>query len=278
MTGAARPQGRREIIELLERHGRRPRKSLGQHFLADPNIVDRIVRLAGVGPQTRVVEIGAGTGTLTRALAATGATVVAYEVDEDLRPVLEDSLRDAGNVAIRFADALDVDFAADLGPGPWTLVANLPYNVGTPLVLDLLRRAPEITEFVVMVQREVADRLAAEPGSRQYGIPSVIARLYAEVRFGFAVPPQVFVPPPEVASAVLSLHRIGASPLAPQAEVLVHAAFGQRRKMLRRSLTSTLADPEAVLQAAGIDPTRRAEDLSVDDYLAVARVAGSPTE
>ena len=271
MSDALRPQGRREIIDLLERHGRRPRKALGQHFLADPNIVDRIVRLAGVGSESRVVEIGAGTGTLTRALAATGAEVVAYEIDASLAPLLEETVAGVGTVDVRFADAMQVDFAEVLGPGPWVLVANLPYNVGTPLVLDLLRDVPAVTRFVVMIQREVADRLAAEPGSRKYGLPSVVVRLYGTVRFGFRVSPQVFVPPPDVDSAVVVVERGATPPFARQAEVLAQAAFGQRRKMIRRSLTTVLTDPETILDAAGIDPTVRAEDLSVGDFLAIAR-------
>jgi 16S rRNA (adenine1518-N6/adenine1519-N6)-dimethyltransferase len=278
MAGEIRPQGRREILELLDRHGCRPRKALGQHFLADPNIVERIVRLAGVDAESRVVEIGAGTGTLTRALAATGAHVVAYEVDQDLRPVLEESVAGAGLVDLRFEDVTVVDFTDALGSGPWTLVANLPYNVGTPLVLDLLRKAPDISRFVVMVQREVADRLAAEPGSRRYGVPSVIARLHASVRFGFTVPPQVFVPSPDVESAVVSLERIVAPAFAGQAAVLAQAAFGQRRKMLRRSLATALTDPETILESVGIDPTKRAEDLTVEEYLAIAGAVSSGLE
>jgi len=270
MPGELRPQGRREILDLLDRHDCKPRKALGQHFLADPNIVERIVRMAGVGAESRVVEIGAGTGTLTRALAATGAHVVASEVDPALKPVLEESVAGVRSVDVRLADATEVDFAAALGDGPWTLVANLPYNVGTPLVLDLLRNAPGITRFVVMVQREVADRLTAGPGSRKYGVPSVIARIHAMVRFGFTVPPQVFVPPPDVESAVVLLERVATPPHAGQAAVLAQAAFGQRRKMLRRSLATALTDPEAVLESVGIDPTQRAEDLSIDDYLAIA--------
>jgi 16S rRNA (adenine1518-N6/adenine1519-N6)-dimethyltransferase len=274
VNDTARPQGRREIIELLERHGRRPRKSLGQHFLADPNIVDRIVRLAGVGPDDRVVEIGAGTGTLTRALAATGSRVVAYEIDASLEPLLREAVAGLGSVEVRIADALEVDLAAELADGPWTLVANLPYNVGTPLLLDLLRDVVAITRFVVMVQREVADRLTALPGSKQYGIPSVVAGLYANVQFGFRVPPQVFVPPPDVESGVVILERRRPPPEAPSAEALAQAAFRQRRKMIRRSLATVLTDPESVLAAAGVDATLRAEDLAVADYVAIARAIG----
>lgn len=265
-----RPQGVAEIRELLARHDVHPSKRLGQHFLADPNIVDRIVRFAEVGAADRIVEIGAGTGTMTRALAATGAHVVSFEVDDSLRPILEETLDGAG-VDLRFRDAMTADLEAELEGSPWKLVANLPYNVGTPLLLDMLRHVPKVTRFVVMLQREVADRLVAGPGSKQYGVPSVIARLYATIRFGFGVPPQVFVPPPEVASAVVRLDRIPVDASAAEAERLALAAFGQRRKMLRRSLAGAVADPARLLRTAGIAETARAEELAVDDYLRLAR-------
>jgi 16S rRNA (adenine1518-N6/adenine1519-N6)-dimethyltransferase len=265
-------QRRTEIVELLERHGLRPNKRLGQHFLADPNIVDRIVRFSGVGADDSVVEIGTGTGTLTSALAATGARVVTYEVDERLRPVIVEVL-EASGVTVRFADATRGETLDGLGPGPWRLVANLPYNVGTPLLLDLLRDRSDIVSYVVMLQREVADRLAAGPGSRKYGLPSVVARLYGEVTFGFAVAPQVFYPAPEVGSAVVRVDRISPHPAARRAEELAVAAFGTRRKMLRRSLRDVLPDPEVVLEAAGIVPTSRAEELSAADFIRMAEAA-----
>ena len=271
MTSASdRPaQSRVEIVALLDRHGLRPRKRLGQHFLADPNIVERIVRLADLTADDRVLEVGAGTGTLTRSLASTGATVVAYEVDVGLRPVLEETLTGC-DVDLRFEDVTRVDLPARLTAGPWTLVANLPYNVGTPLVLDLLRTAPRIERFVVMVQSEVGDRLAARPGSKTYGLPSVVAQLHADVRAGFRVPAQVFVPAPDVASLVVVLERRPAPPRTEAAIELAAAAFNQRRKMLRRSLVPVLVDPEAMLRAAGIEPTARAEELAPGDYLRLA--------
>jgi 16S rRNA (adenine1518-N6/adenine1519-N6)-dimethyltransferase len=262
-------QSRVEIVALLDRHGLRPRKRLGQHFLADPNIVERIVRLAEVTAADHVLEVGAGTGTLTRALAATGASVVAYEVDDLLRPVLEETLAGC-DVDLRFEDVTRADLAAQLPDGLWTLVANLPYNVGTPLVLDLLRSAPRITRFVVMVQSEVGERLAATPGSKSYGLPSVVAQLHAEVRAGFRVPPQVFVPAPDVDSLVVVLKRRPVPPRTEAAIELAAAAFNQRRKMLRRSLVAVVVDPETVLESAGIDPTVRAEELAPGDYLRLA--------
>jgi 16S rRNA (adenine1518-N6/adenine1519-N6)-dimethyltransferase len=267
------PQGRTEIRDLLATAGLHPRKSLGQHFLADPNVTRRIVRLADVGPGVRVVEIGAGTGTLTAALAATGAHVVAYEVDPGLVEILEREVGGLPNVEIRERDASKIDLANDLARGPWTMVSNLPYNVGTGIVLDALRGAPDIVRFVVMVQREVADRLLAVPGTRTYGLPSVVIGLHARGRLAFRVSASVFVPPPRVGSAVVDLERVPAPEGAAAAIELAAAAFGHRRKMVRRSLAGVLADPDGALRAAGIDPTSRAEVLSADDYLALARVS-----
>ncbi len=268
MTAA---QGRAEIRALLQRHGHRPNKALGQHFLADPNMVARIVRTAGVGPGDRVVEVGAGTGTLTAALAATGAEVVAFEIDRHLEPLLREAVGDL-DVDLRIEPATRSALAA-LGEGPWTMVANLPYNVGTPLVLDLLQEVPAIVRFVVMVQVEVAERLAAGPGSRRYGLPSVIAGLYGEVRLLFPVAAAVFFPPPEVDSAVIEIVRRGdVSSHAAAAVCLAATAFRQRRKMLRGSLSGVLADPVGTLRAAGIDETARPETLEPAAFVRLAEV------
>lgn len=266
-------QTRSEIRALLERHGLTPRRHLGQHFLADPNIVDKIVRVASVGPGDRVVEVGPGTGTLTAALAATGARVVAWEVDEGLRPVLDETLGNLDGVDVRFGDAARVDFDAELDAGTWVLVANLPYNVGTPIVLDVLRHVPRIARLVVMVQAEVADRFAAEPGSKAYGLPSVVVGLHARLVDAFDVPAQVFVPPPNVASTVVVLERVPAPDGAEMAIELAAAGFGQRRKMLRTALRSVIDDPVARCEAAGIDPTRRAEELGPAEWLTLAAAA-----
>ena len=262
----AEPQTRTEIRALLDRHGLRPKKRLGQHFLADPNIVDKIVRSADVGAGDRVVEIGPGTGTLTAALAATGASVVTYEVDEALAPLLAETVGHLPNVEVRFTDAAKVDFGAELDGGPWALVANLPYNVGTPIVLDVLRHVPAVTKVVVMVQAEVARRFGAEPGTVDYGLPSVVVGLHARVVDRFDVPGQVFVPPPNVGSSVVVLERTATSPLSEQAIELAGIAFAQRRKMLR----ATLRDHTAAIEAAGIDPTARPETLGPDVWLALA--------
>jgi 16S rRNA (adenine1518-N6/adenine1519-N6)-dimethyltransferase len=269
---AEEPLGRGATARLLAAHGVHPRKELGQHFLVDPNLVRRIVAVAGVGPGDRVLEIGAGAGTLTRGLAAAGARVLAYEVDPRLRPVLEAALEGVGGVEVRYEDASDLEPAA-LGEGPWVMVANLPYNVGTPLLLRLLRQAPAITRFVVMLQREAVERLAAPPGSRVYGLPSVVVRLHGTVEVALRVPATVFLPPPRVESAVAVIRRTPAHPRAERAIFLAAAAFGQRRKMLRRSLAGVLGDAAAVLAAAGLDSTRRAEELAPEDYLRLAEVA-----
>jgi 16S rRNA (adenine1518-N6/adenine1519-N6)-dimethyltransferase len=263
-------QTRSEIAGLLSRHGLSPSRRLGQHFLADANITRKIVDIARVGPGEQVLEIGAGTGTLTRALAATGAHVVAYEIDSGLLPVLEEATRGL-SVELRLLDITDVDLAGELGGGRWVMVANLPYNVGTPLVLDALRRVPQIERFVVMMQREVAERLVAGPGNKQYGLPSVVTGIHAVGRLCFTVPAQVFYPPPRVESAVVVLDRVVAPEGAERAIEIAAAGFNQRRKMLRGALAGLFDDPGAALVRTGIDPTARAEDLSPTDYLALAR-------
>ena len=263
------PQTRTEIAALLDAHGLSPTHRLGQNFLADANITRKIVNTAGVGPGSSVVEVGAGTGTLTRALIDTGARVIAYEIDRRLEPVLSEVI--AGrNVDIRYEDAGKVAFGQELDSGPWVMVANLPYNVGTPLVMEALRAAPQIERFVVMVQMEVAERFAADVGSTAYGLPSVIAGIHSETRIAFRVAPQVFFPQPNVESAVVVLDRKPAPEHAEEAIDLARAGFGQRRKMLRRSLQSMIDSPGELLAAAGFDETLRAEDLSPDDYVTLA--------
>lgn len=244
----------------------RLRRSLGQHFLVEPNVVRRIVEIAGVGPGSKVLEIGAGAGTLTRALADAGARVVAYEVDEGLRPVLEETV--GQRAEIRFEDAAAVDFAGVLHGTGWALVANLPYNVGTPIVLDVLRGVPAIERIVVMLQREAVERLAAVPGTKEYGVPSVVVGLYGTIHVVLRVPPHLFVPRPRVESAVAVIDRSPASPGSEEAVELAGVAFRQRRKMVRSSLGGVRS--EAAMVTAGVDPTSRAEDLAPQDFLRLA--------
>lgn len=266
-VGPAVTYSRTEIVEMLEAHGLSPSRALGQNFVADPNTVRRIARLAGVGAGDHVVEIGAGLGSLTLALAETGATVVAVEVDRYVLPVLRAQVEPHG-IRVVEGDALALDWDEVLGGGrAWTLVANLPYNVATPLVLDLLDAVPSIARMLVMVQLEAGQRLAAQVGDPAYGIPSVKVRYWATARLVGKVPPTVFVPRPKVDSALVEIVRREhpATDADPERMFsLVRAGFGQRRKMLRRSLAG-LVDPTA-FEAAGIRPEARAEELSVEDW------------
>ena len=265
-------QTRSEIIALLDRHGLAPVHRLGQHFLTDGNVTRKIVRVAGVAKGSNVVEVGAGTGTLTRALAAAGGHVIAYEVDLGLRPVLEEVTQGL-DVTLRFADVTAVDLQAELEGEGWLMVANLPYNVGTPVLLNALRTAPSIDRFVIMVQREVAQRLTATAGEEAYGVPSVIAALHTKATVSFTVRPQVFYPQPAVESSVVVMDRVPAPAGAERALELARAGFGQRRKMLRRSLAALVDDPSGLLEKAGIEPTSRAEDLTPGEYLRLAAAA-----
>lgn len=262
---------RSEIRRLLAAHDHRPTYSFGQNFLADPNIVRRIVAEAELDGSSQVIEIGAGTGTITAVLAERARIVVAYEIDVSLEPILAETLGARKNVELRFEDASRIRLDEALGPGTWTMVGNLPYNVGTGIVLDTLKGSSRVTRIVVMVQREVADRLLADAGSKTYGLPSVTIGLHAHARFAFSVPPQVFEPQPRVESAVIVLDRKVAPRYAGRAIELASVAFGQRRKMLRRSLLSVLGDPESTLAEAGIDPTSRPEQLAPLEFVAIAQ-------
>jgi 16S rRNA (adenine1518-N6/adenine1519-N6)-dimethyltransferase len=264
---------RRQIDDLLSSHGLRPSRALGQNFVADPNTVRRIARLAGVGPGSRVVEIGAGLGSLTLALAEAGASaVVAVEIDRYVVPVLRSVVASSPVVRVVEGDALTLDWGSVLDGGPWTLVANLPYNVATPLVLDLLDGVPAISSMLVMVQREVGERLAASVGSPAYGAVSVKVAYWAEARVVGRVPPSVFVPEPRVESALVSISRRVDGPAVSTSEVaferlfeVVRAGFAHRRKMLRGTLGAVGIGPEQ-FAAAGVAPTARAEELSVEDW------------
>jgi 16S rRNA (adenine1518-N6/adenine1519-N6)-dimethyltransferase len=258
---------RAELTALLDAHGLAPSRALGQNFVADPNTVRRITRLAEVGPDDHVVEIGAGLGSLTLALAETGAEVTAVETDRYLLPVLREVAEPHG-VRVVEGDAQRLDWDDVLaGADRWVLVANLPYNVATPLVLDLLDEVPAIERMLVMVQREAGERLAAGPGDPAYGIPSVKVAYWAEAAVVGKVPASVFVPRPRVESVLVRITRRPEPATDADLErlfALVRAGFGQRRKMLRRSL-SGLVDAEA-FERAGIRPEARAEELSVEDW------------
>jgi 16S rRNA (adenine1518-N6/adenine1519-N6)-dimethyltransferase len=267
---------RRDIQERLDRHGLTPSRALGQNFVVDPNTVRRIARLAEVGPGDRVVEIGAGLGSLTLALVETGAEVTAIEVDRHLVPVLRETVEPAG-VQVVQADALTADWPAILGAHDrWVLVANLPYNVATPLVLDLLADVPAIDRMLVMVQREVGERLAASPGSKDYGIPSVKVAYFARAQVVGTVSAEVFLPKPRVESALVRLVRHERPPVVVGPDRIfpfVETGFGQRRKMLRRSLAGIVDD--AAFERAGVAPTARPEELDLASWAALAAAARS---
>ena len=257
---------RRDVSDLLARHGLRPSRALGQNFVADPNTVRRIARLAEVGEGDQVVEIGAGLGSLTLALAETGASVVAVELDRYITPVLRSVVEPVG-VRVVEGDAMSLDWPALLGDRRWVLVANLPYNVATPLVLDLLDDVPQIRRMLVMVQREVGERMAAGVGDEAYGAVSVKVAYWAHARVVGRVPATVFVPQPRVESALVSIERRD----APAVDVdrarlfdLVRTGFGQRRKMLRRALAGVV--DEAVFACAGVRPEARAEELDIEAW------------
>lgn len=274
------------VHALLDAHGLHPKRSLGQNFLADPNTARRVVALADLPATAPVLEIGPGLGSLTLALLAAGHDVVALELDdrlaEALRAVVADDADARGRVRVELGDAMTVDLDALLtpAPSPRACVSNLPYNVAVPVVVRLLEEAEAIERILVMVQREVGERLAAGPGDPQYGAVSVKVAYFAEAQVVGLVPPTVFLPKPKVDSALVRLRRRSQPPVTvPSADdlfALVRAGFAQRRKMLRRSLAPVLGDATpAVLAAAGVAPTARAEALGLDDWAAVARSAAA---
>ena len=272
---------RGDINELLASHGLAPRRELGQNFVADPNTVRRIARLAEVGPGSRVLEIGAGFGSLTLALAETGAEVTAVEVDRGVVPVLREIAAPHPNITVVEADAMSIDWDALLGTHrDWVMVANLPYNVATPLVCDLLDGVPQVARMLVMVQREVGERFCAAPRTPACGAVTVKVAYWATARIAGFVPASVFVPRPKVESALADIRRRPAPAVdVPPDELfhLVRTAFVHRRKMLRRSLAGVVA-PE-VFEAAGIDSQRRPEELDVTEWgaLTAALAASEPT-
>lgn len=271
----------RQVSDLLARHGLHPSRALGQNFVADPNTVRRIARLASVGPGDRVLEIGPGLGSLTLALVETGAEVTAVEADRHLIPALEEVLAGAAPpVRLVQADAMAVVWPDLLGDRPgWVLVANLPYNIATPLVADLLDGVPGIGRMLVMVQREVGERLCARAGDDAYGAVSVKVAYWAEARVAGRVPANVFVPRPNVESVLVDIRRRPAPAVDPgqvgaaRLFEVVRAGFATRRKMLRRALAGVV-DPPA-FEVAGVSPESRAEELDVAAWGRLAAVGRS---
>jgi 16S rRNA (adenine1518-N6/adenine1519-N6)-dimethyltransferase len=278
--------GPAEVRALAGELGLRPTKRLGQNFVHDPNTVRRIVRAADLTPDDVVLEVGPGLGSLTLALLPAVRAVHAVEIDPVLAARLPMTAAErapalAGRLTVTTADALHVQ-ATDLpGPVPTAIVANLPYNVGVPVVLHLLSQLPQLRRGLVMVQSEVAERLAAPPGSKAYGVPSAKLAWYASARRAGPVPRAVFWPVPNVDSGLLAFDRRDPPP-GDRAEVfrLIDAAFAQRRKSLRSALAGWAGSPAAAedaLRAAGIDPSARAETLGVEAFagLAAARARSS---
>jgi len=244
---------------------------LGQNFLADPNLLDAIVRDAALAPGDVVLEVGAGEGVLTERLAVAAAHVHSVEIDRGLEPALA-ALAALPGVDLHWGDAMKLDLGA-LAPAPTAMVANLPYSVATPLILRTIEQLPSLATWTVMVQREIADRLRAAPGSRTYGSPSVVAQLACEVELVRKVDPAVFKPRPRVDSAILRLRRI--APAAdPPTRDLIRAAFAHRRKSLARSLehgrAGSLAPARAALAELGLAEDSRAEALSPEQFAALS--------
>jgi 16S rRNA (adenine1518-N6/adenine1519-N6)-dimethyltransferase len=270
--------GAREIRELAESLGIRPTKKLGQNFVIDPNTVQRIVRAADVVPTDHVLEVGPGLGSLTLALLQEVSSVIAIEIDPALAEQLPRTIalhmpKRAESLTLIVADAMKVDVV----PGePTALVANLPYNVSVPVLLHLLEVVPTIRTALVMVQKEVAERLAADPGSRTYGIPSLKARWYGEVRLAGNIGRNVFWPEPNVDSALVRVDRREHPTCESSREwvfTVIDTAFAQRRKSLRGALSQLAGSPDAAeqaLRAAGIDPGRRGEALTLPEFIALA--------
>lgn len=244
---------------------------LGQNFLADPNLLDAIVRDAELAPGDVVLEVGAGEGVLSERLAAAAAHLHTVEIDRGLEPALE-RIAALPNVDLHWGDAMKLDLAA-LEPAPSAMVANLPYSVATPLILRTIEQLPSLRRWTVMVQREIADRLRAAPGSRTYGSPSVVAQLACEVELVRPVDPAVFKPRPRVDSAILRLRRKGPGADA-ETRQLIRAAFAHRRKSLARSLehasSGSLGPARAALAELGLPEDARAEALAPEQFAALS--------
>jgi 16S rRNA (adenine1518-N6/adenine1519-N6)-dimethyltransferase len=269
------------IRDLAARYGVRPSKSLGQNFLTDPNLARAIASDAGIGPGDHVVEVGAGFGSLTVALAGTGAVVSAVEFDQLLIPAVQEVTAGLENVSVVQDDAMKLDWLGLTGQAEWTLCANLPYNIATPLVMDLLAEVPSIRRFIVMVQREAGERLVAQAGEERYGAVSVRVAYAAAGRLIRSVPADVFWPRPRVESVVVRLDRLDASPVDVDRAALwrvIDVSFAERRKTMRnalRRLGLDIASADRVLTESGVGPSQRPEELALSAFARIAeRIPG----
>jgi 16S rRNA (adenine1518-N6/adenine1519-N6)-dimethyltransferase len=277
-AGNPPPNTRVRVIRVLESHGLTPNTDLGQHFLVDENLVDLALREARLSPEAVVLEVGAGIGVLTRALADRQRHVHAVEIDTRLAPILAGVLGGCGNVSVHWGDAMRMNLPA-LTPPPDALVSNLPYSIATPLVLESTWQLPGVDVWSVMVQREVADRWLAHPGDPTYGAPSVLLQIATELTFRRNVGREVFVPRPRVDSALVVLKR-KAPGADPGLRGLVRAAFAQRRKTLANNLAHAGIARGAVtdvLDAVGLPAAARPEHLSPDHYRRLADELPWPT-
>ncbi|HSJ74044.1 MAG TPA: 16S rRNA (adenine(1518)-N(6)/adenine(1519)-N(6))-dimethyltransferase RsmA, partial [Miltoncostaeaceae bacterium] len=275
--GAPGGAGRVGVMRLLAAHGLRPDTDLGQHFLLDENLADLAVREAAVGPDDVALEIGAGLGVLTAALARAARAVHAVEIDRRLEPALGEVVARSRNVIVHWGDAMRMPLE-ELDPAPTALVSNLPYAIATPAMVESLWRLPTVGRWCVMAQREVVDRWLAPPGGRLYGGPSVLVQLTAETTFRRAVGREVFVPRPRVDSALVALRRVAPGP-SPALRALVRAAFASRRKTLVNSLAAAGADKAAVVGALadlGQPPSARPEQVPPAGFAALAEALSWP--
>ncbi len=262
---------RTEVRDLLDRYQISPKRSLGQNFVVEPNTVRRIAELAEIEIGDQVLEIGPGLGSLTLALEDQGAHVTALEIDDKLVEVLKE-VTAGKQINILHEDAMKFDFKTYASSGRWKLVANLPYNISVPLICNILDTSPSITEMLVMVQSEVADRLVARPETKAYGFPSVKVSFYAEASLVSRVPPSVFLPRPRVDSALVRIKRKPHTDTTVDTEILfslVKMGFTHRRKTLRRSLGGMVREEE--FQKSSINSKARAEELSIDEWVRLAK-------
>ena len=267
--------------QLLDQHAISPKKSLGQNFLHDPNALEKIVEIAEVTPDSTVLEIGPGTGNLTHVLAREAQRVIAVEVDDRLVPLLSAAFAAQPHVEVIHGDILEIDLVAHVGDAPYIVVANLPYYITSAILRRLLEHGPRPQRMVITVQREVAERLVAQPGDMS--LLSVSVQFFGQPQIAMRLKPAAFWPRPDIDSAVVRIDVYPAPPVdVPDTTLffrVVRAGFGQKRKQLRNSLSAGLsvdkAQADALLQAGGVDPRRRAETLSLAEWAAVTRAVAA---